>query len=149
MRSLPVLTVAVLLAACGDGGGDDYERAVRDYFDEEEPATEAYEREAEEAADLAGFAAVLADGLEGSRERFREFRADADPPADAEDVHADLVETIREELRLGRRIVAAARAGDEAAVLALEAEVEEVVEEFDELERRFADAGYDVELPDP
>lgn len=148
MRCLPVLLASLLLAACGDGTGD-YERAVRDYFAEEEPATEEYEREAEEAADLAGFAAVLADGLEDSRERLRDFRAEAEPPPDAEPVHDDLVATIREELRLGRRIVAAARAGDAAAVERLEAEVEELVEEFDELERRFADAGYDVELPDP
>jgi hypothetical protein len=144
---------AVLLVLAAGCGGDDgkatYEDAVTGYFAEEEPATDDYEQEAEEADDLAGFAEVLDEGLEGSERRFRDFREDADPPDDVADVHDDLVDTVSEELRLGGLIVEAARAGDEERVAELEDEDEEVVERFDDLQDRFDDKGYEVELPEP
>ena len=147
-----ILVVTAALAGCG-GDDDDraavYEDAVDAYFSVEEPATDEYERESEEAGDLGEFAAILEQGLEGSERRFEDFRDEADPPDEIADVHADLVDTVSEELRLGGLIVRAARAGDEDELARLEAEDEEVVERFDELQRRFDDAGYDVELPEP
>lgn len=142
----------VLAVGCGGDDGDGkttYEDAVNGYFAEEEPATDEYEQEAEEAGDLAGFADVLDEGLEGSERRFRDFREDAHPPDDVADVHDDLVDTVSEELRLGGLIVDAARAGDEERVAELEDEDEDVVERFDDLQDRFDDAGYEVELPEP
>lgn len=149
VTALATLLVALAAGCGGDDGRGAYEDAVNGYFAEEEPATDAYEEEAEEADDLAEFAEVLDEGLEGSERRFEDFQQDADPPDDVADVHDDLVDTVSEELRLGALIVEAARQGDEERVAELEAEDEEVVERFDDLQERFDDAGYEVELPEP
>lgn len=152
---------AVALGGCGEdaaetgadsGARSAYEEALSTYFAEEIPATDAYEAEAaeaEEAGDLEGFADVLEAGLDGSDRRFAAFLASADPPAEIEDVHDDLVETITIELELGDEYVTAARAGDEDRIEELDEQLEPVLERFDDLRRRFDDAGYEVELPEP
>ena len=148
-RAIAPVLAAMALAGCGAGGDEDYEEAVKSYFSEEIAATEAYEAAAEEAEDLDEFADVLEEGLAGSERRLADFRAEADPPDEDRDLHEDLVETVEEELRLGDEYVSAARAGDEARIDALDAELEPVLERFPRLQRRFDDAGYDVELPTP
>ena len=150
-RAIAPVLAALAVAGCGgsDGSDSSYEDAVNAYFAEEIPATEAYEAEAEQAEDLDEFAAVLEEGLAGSERRLAGFQADAEPPDDVRDLHEDLVRTVEEELRLGDEYVAAARAGDEARIDALDRELAPVLERFPELQRRFDAAGYDVELPTP
>lgn len=153
-RAIAPVLAALALAACGDDqseadGRAVYEDAVKAYFAEEIPATDRYEAQAEEAGDLAEFAAVLEEGLAGSERRLADFQAAADPPDDVGDLHQDLVETVEAELRLGDEYIAAGRAGDVARIDALDAELEPVLERFPELQRRFDAAGYDVELPTP
>lgn len=159
-----ILATIALIAALGGCGGDRgsaesdaeggparaaYERTIAGYFSEEEPATIAYEAEAEAAESLEEFADVLEAGLDGSDHRFAAFEDEADPPEEVEAIHADLVRTVTEELRLGRAFVAAARAGDEAEIERLDRQNEEVVARFPGLQERFDEAGYEVDLPEP
>ena len=148
-RAIAPVLAALAVAGCGSGADSGYEEAVNAYFSEEIPATEAYEADAEEAEDLEEFATVLAEGLAGSERRLNDFQAEADPPDEDRDLHQDLVQTVEEELRLGDEYVSAARAGDAARIDALDAELEPVLERFPELQERFDEAGYDVELPTP
>lgn len=148
------LAAAALLAGgCGGEAGPDadaaYEAALDRYLSAEIPATEEYEEEASAAPDLATFADLLEQGLRGSKRRLRDFRAEAEPPDDVRDVHEDLVKTVEEELRLGDEYVAAARAGDERRIERLDALLEPVLARFPDLQRRFDEAGYEVELPEP